>query len=89
MAPLIENRTYDEIEVGESAALERTLSWPDIELFAVMSGDVNPAHVDEDYARSGMAARSSARRSRRAPRMARPIGVRIASTTTASDMDPP
>ena len=52
MAPLIENRTYDEIEVGESAALERTLSWPDIELFAVMSGDVNPAHVDEDYARS-------------------------------------
>ena len=51
---LIENRTFDEIEVGESAVLERTLSWRDIELFAVMSGDVNPAHVDEDYARSDM-----------------------------------
>ena len=50
--PLIENRTFDEIEVGESAALERTLTWEDIELFAVMSGDVNPAHVDEEYARS-------------------------------------
>jgi acyl dehydratase len=49
---LIENRTFDEIEVGESAALERTLTWRDIELFAVMSGDVNPAHVDEEYARS-------------------------------------
>jgi acyl dehydratase len=49
---LIENRTFDEIEVGESATLERTLSWEDIELFAVMSGDVNPAHVDEEYARS-------------------------------------
>jgi acyl dehydratase len=49
---LIENRTFDEIEVGENAALERTLTWRDIELFAVMSGDVNPAHVDEEYARS-------------------------------------
>lgn len=52
--PLIENRTFDEIEVGESAALERTLSWKDIELFAVMSGDVNPAHVDPEYARDDM-----------------------------------
>jgi acyl dehydratase len=50
-AQLIENRTFDEIEVGNSATLERTLSWEDIELFAVVSGDVNPAHVDADYAR--------------------------------------
>jgi acyl dehydratase len=49
---LIENRTFDEIEVGDSVGLERTLTWRDIELFAVMSGDVNPAHVDEEYARS-------------------------------------
>jgi acyl dehydratase len=52
MGPLIENRTFDEIEVGDSAVLARTLTWRDIELFAVMSGDVNPAHVDEEYARS-------------------------------------
>ena len=52
MGSLIENRTFDEIEIGESATLERTLTWEDIELFAVMSGDVNPAHVDEEYARS-------------------------------------
>ncbi|HEY2436556.1 MAG TPA: MaoC/PaaZ C-terminal domain-containing protein [Solirubrobacteraceae bacterium] len=49
---VIENRTFDEIQVGESAALKRTLAWPDIEPFAVMSGDVNPAHVDAEYARS-------------------------------------
>ena len=48
----IENRTFDEIELGESVTLERTLSREDIELFAVMSGDVNPAHVDEEYAHS-------------------------------------
>jgi acyl dehydratase len=52
--PPIENRTFDEIEIGDSAVLQRTLSWRDIELFAVMSGDVNPAHVDEEYARSDM-----------------------------------
>ena len=51
---MIENRTYDELEVGDTAALERTLTWEDIELFAVMSGDVNPAHVDEEYARTDL-----------------------------------
>ncbi len=50
----IENRTFDEIAPGETAALTRTLSREDIELFAVMSGDVNPAHVDEEYAHSDM-----------------------------------
>ena len=50
--PPIENRTFDEIGIGDTASLERTLTWRDIELFAVMSGDVNPAHVDEEYARS-------------------------------------
>jgi acyl dehydratase len=48
----IENRTFDEIQPGETASLTRTLSREDIELFAVMSGDVNPAHVDMEYARS-------------------------------------
>ncbi len=51
---LIENRTFDEIELGESASLVRTLSREDIALFAIMSGDVNPAHVDEEYAKSDL-----------------------------------
>ncbi len=50
----IENRTFDEIKVGDSASLMRTLSQEDIELFAVMSGDVNPAHLDEEYAKNEM-----------------------------------
>ena len=52
MEPMIENRTFDEIKVGDTASLTRTLTREDIQLFAVMSGDVNPAHVDEEYARS-------------------------------------
>lgn len=48
----IENRTFDEIAIGDTATLERTLTRKDIDLFAVMSGDVNPAHVDEEFAQS-------------------------------------
>jgi phosphate acetyltransferase len=50
----IENHTYDEIRVGESASLTRILRPEDIQLFAIMSGDVNPAHVDPEYAHSSM-----------------------------------
>jgi phosphate acetyltransferase len=48
----IENRTFDEIAIGDTATLERTLTEQDIKLFAVMSGDINPAHVDPEYAMS-------------------------------------
>jgi phosphate acetyltransferase/phosphate butyryltransferase len=47
----VENRTFGEIRVGDSASLKRTLTRPDIELFAVMSGDVNPTHLDEAFAK--------------------------------------
>ncbi len=50
----IENKTFDEIKIGESAELVHTLTKNDIELFAVMSGDVNPAHVDEEFAHSDL-----------------------------------
>jgi phosphotransacetylase/acyl dehydratase len=50
----IENRTFAELQVGDSASIVRTLTYKDVELFAIMSGDVNPAHVDEEFARSDM-----------------------------------
>ena len=50
----IENRTFDEIAIGATASLTHKLKHRDIELFAVMSGDVNPAHVDPEYAKSDM-----------------------------------
>ncbi len=54
MNAFIENRTYEEIMVGESASLTRTLRPEDIQLYAIMTGDINPAHVDPEYARSSM-----------------------------------
>ncbi|QCO57777.1 bifunctional enoyl-CoA hydratase/phosphate acetyltransferase (plasmid) [Pseudorhodobacter turbinis] len=50
----IENRTFDELKLGDFAEIKRTLKAEDIELFAIMSGDVNPAHVDAEYASSDM-----------------------------------
>ena len=49
-ADLIENRTFDEIALGESASLERTVTKQDIELYATVSGDANPTHLDEAFA---------------------------------------
>jgi len=49
--PQIENRPFDELNVGDTASLSHTLSVRDIELFAAMSGDVNPVCVDEEFAR--------------------------------------
>ncbi len=49
---MIRNKPYNNITVGDKASLSRTLTRKDIQLFAIMSGDVNPAHVDEEYANS-------------------------------------
>ena len=43
---LIENRTLEELRIGDSAQMVRVLARSDIELFAIMSGDVTPAHLD-------------------------------------------
>ncbi|RDE05609.1 bifunctional enoyl-CoA hydratase/phosphate acetyltransferase [Sphingomonas aracearum] len=50
----IENRTFDEIAVGDTASVTRTLTVQDIQLFALVSGDVNPAHVDPEFAATDM-----------------------------------
>ncbi len=49
----IENRTYDELEIGDEAELERTLRQEDIELFSVMSGEANPGIVQPEFAEGG------------------------------------
>ncbi|MEJ2386190.1 MAG: bifunctional enoyl-CoA hydratase/phosphate acetyltransferase [Chromatiaceae bacterium] len=50
----VENRIYDEIQPGQTAEFQRTLTRDDVALFSKVSGDLNPTHVDEAYAiRSG------------------------------------
>lgn len=42
--------TIQDIQVGDSATFAKTISEGDVYLFAGITGDFNPAHVDEAYA---------------------------------------
>src|SRR5690606_4671311 len=46
----MENLTYDELQIGDSATYTRTLTEDELVLFAAVSGDVNPVHLDPQYA---------------------------------------
>ena len=43
-------KTIDQIKVGDSAEFAKTVSETDIYLYAGITGDFNPAHVNEAYA---------------------------------------
>ena len=45
-------RTIEELRVGETAVFTKTLSSSDIETFAVLTGDSNPLHTDEAFAKA-------------------------------------
>lgn len=40
-----------EIKVGEEAQIAKTISEADVYSFAGITGDLNPAHIDEEYAK--------------------------------------
>lgn len=42
----------DELKVGDAVETRKTVSETDVYLFAGISGDFNPLHVDEEYAKS-------------------------------------
>lgn len=43
-------KTIDQLRVGDSAEFGKTISESDIYLYAGITGDFNPAHVNEPYA---------------------------------------
>ena len=44
-------KTIEELKVGDTAKFSKTISESDVYLFAGVTGDLNPAHVNEDYAK--------------------------------------
>ncbi|MFO7528800.1 MAG: MaoC/PaaZ C-terminal domain-containing protein [Marinobacter sp.] len=50
----LENVTYDELNEGDTATFTRTLTEDDLYLFAAVSGDVNPVHLDAEFAANTM-----------------------------------
>jgi 3-hydroxybutyryl-CoA dehydratase len=43
-------KTFDQLDVGDSDQFSKTVTDADIYLFAGVTGDLNPAHIDEAYA---------------------------------------
>lgn len=44
--------TISQLSVGMSASFRKTITEADIVLFSGVSGDINPAHLDEEYAKT-------------------------------------
>jgi len=44
-------KSYDELKIGEEASFSKTITETDVYLFAGISGDFNPVHVNEEYAK--------------------------------------
>ena len=47
-------KTIDTIQVGDSASFTKTVTETDIILYAGISGDFNPAHIDAEHAKASM-----------------------------------
>ena len=48
----IKGYTIDEVEVGQSASFTKTVTEADAYNYAGVSGDFNPAHINEEYAKN-------------------------------------
>ncbi|HMO55652.1 MAG TPA: MaoC family dehydratase [Tepidiformaceae bacterium] len=46
--------TYEQLNIGDSATFSKTISEGDVYLFAGITGDLNPAHMDAVSAAGGM-----------------------------------
>lgn len=47
----MKGKTIDQLTVGETAQLAKTITETDVVLYAGITGDFNPAHVNEAYAK--------------------------------------
>jgi 3-hydroxybutyryl-CoA dehydratase len=46
----MKGKTINELNVGDAAEFSKTISEGDVYLFAGITGDLNPAHINEAYA---------------------------------------
>ena len=47
-----QGKTFEELEVGMAVSIEHQVSEQDVQDFARVSGDYNPLHMDEEYAKT-------------------------------------
>ena len=46
--------TIDQLEVGQKASFSKTVTETDVYMFAGITGDVNPIHIDKEYAKNSI-----------------------------------
>jgi acyl dehydratase len=44
-------KSYDQLQIGEEASFTKTITETDVYLFAGISGDFNPMHLNEEFAK--------------------------------------
>ena len=44
--------TYESLQLGDSESFEKTITDADLLLFCGVSGDINPLHISEEYAKT-------------------------------------
>lgn len=47
-------RKYSDIKVGDKATLSKTITEADVMLYAGLTGDFNPVHIDEEFAKNSL-----------------------------------
>jgi 3-hydroxybutyryl-CoA dehydratase len=48
----VESYCIEDLTIGQSASYTRTITEGDVQQFGAVSGDLNPLHFDEDYAKT-------------------------------------
>jgi 3-hydroxybutyryl-CoA dehydratase len=46
----MDSRTIEQLQIGDAAEFSKTVTETDIALFAAISGDFNPVHMDAEFA---------------------------------------
>jgi 3-hydroxybutyryl-CoA dehydratase len=47
-------KTIENIKIGDKASLARTIAESDVYLYAGITGDLNPAHINEEASKGGL-----------------------------------
>ncbi len=47
-------RRYADLSIGDQAKFSKTISEADVMLFAGLTGDFNPVHIDEEFAKKSL-----------------------------------
>lgn len=50
----MKGKTINEIKLGDKASFQKTISETDVYMYAGITGDLNPVHINEEYAKCTM-----------------------------------